>query len=235
MNRLPEPELMDDPAQAQAYAHADFSEPHQRFITLFSEEFPTLDLRGRVLDLGCGSADVTVRFARAFPHCQIAAVDGAESMLTHAQALIAQAGLQTRIQLVRQRLPASQLTPHRYDAIISNSLLHHLHDPGVLWETIKASARNGAAIFVLDLMRPARVDDAQALVLKYAQNEPDILKRDFFNSLRAAFSVDEICSQLLAARLEYLHVRAVSDRHVLISGIFQTDKHQGSSDPTPAR
>ena len=79
------------------------------------------------------------------------------------------------------------------------------------------------------------VDAAHALVRKYAQTEPEILKRDFLNSLRAAFRIDEIRDQLLAAHLEYLHVRTVSDRHVLISGIFQTDRSQGRADPTPAR
>lgn len=222
MDRLPEPELMDDPAQAYAYAHADFSEPHQRFVTLFAEEFPGLDVRGRVLDLGCGAADVTLRFARAFPHCTIDAVDGAEPMLQHAQELIARAGMQSRIHLVHQRLPALQLAAHSYGTIISNSLLHHLHDPGMLWSAINTHACDGAAIFVLDLLRPASVEQARALVDQYAHDAPDILKRDFFNSLRAAFHADEIRTQLHHCRLPYLRVRVVSDRHLLISGIFRT-------------
>ncbi len=221
MNRLPEPELMDDPAQAHAYAHADFSEPHQRFVSLFAEEFPSLDLRGRVLDLGCGAADVTLRFARAFPHCAIDAVDGAAAMLTHAQQRIAAAGMQERIRLLHQCLPATQLPRRSYDAIISNSLLHHLHEPSVLWNAIKDHARAGCAIFILDLLRPASVTAAHALVAQYAGAEPDILKRDFFNSLLAAFDTGEIHAQLQHAGLQNLALRAISDRHVLISGRFQ--------------
>ncbi len=222
MNRLPEPELMNDPAQAHAYAHADFAEPHQRFVSLFAEEFPTLELRGRVLDLGCGAADVTLRFARAHPHCVIDAVDGAAAMLTHARELITSAGMQARIQLLHQYLPTTQLPPHGYDAIISNSVLHHLHDPQVLWASVKTHARNGAAIFVLDLFRPASIAHAQALVEHYACNAPEVLRRDFFNSLRAAFRGDEIHVQLQQAGLEHLTVRTVSDRHVLISGIIHS-------------
>lgn len=220
MNRIPEPELMNDPEQALAYAHADFSEPHQRFVSLFAEEFPTLEMRGRVLDLGCGAADVTLRFARAFPHCTIDAVDGAEQMLQHAQDLLARAGMQSRIRLLHQCLPTTQLVAHRYDAIISNSLLHHLHEPGTLWSTVKTYAHPGTAIFVLDLLRPASIEQARTLVDRYAGDEPEILKRDFFNSLLAAFRIDEIHTQLLQSDLRFLRVRAVSDRHVLISGIF---------------
>ena len=221
MDRLPEPELMDDPAQAHAYAHADFSEPHQRFVTLFAEEFPGLDVRGRVLDLGCGAADVTLRFARAFPHCVVDGVDGAEPMLKHAQELIARAGMQSRIHLLHQCLPALQLATHSYGTIISNSLLHHLHDPNMLWNALNTHACDGAAIFVLDLLRPASIEHARALVDQYARDAADILKRDFFNSLRAAFRAGEIRAQLQHCRLPYLRVRTVSDRHLLISGIFR--------------
>lgn len=221
---------MNDPAQAHAYAHADFSEPHQRFVDLFVEEFPILDLRGRVLDLGCGAADVTLRFARAFPECVIDAVDGAEAMLEHARKMVTQAGMQSRIHLLRQCLPATQLPRHGYDAVISNSLLHHLHDPHVLWDSIKNHARTGAAIFVLDLLRPATMEQAHALVELHARDEPAILKRDFFNSLLAAFREGEIRLQLQECGLPRLQVRTVSDRHVLISGIFQAGNqgHDGS-------
>ena len=65
MQRRPEPELMDDEAQALAYARADFAEPHDRFVALLRERVGAP--AGRALDLGCGPGDVTFRVARAFP------------------------------------------------------------------------------------------------------------------------------------------------------------------------
>ncbi len=53
MERVPELELMDDAAQAEAYARADFSEPHNHFVELFKQCFPG-PVQGAVLDLGCG-------------------------------------------------------------------------------------------------------------------------------------------------------------------------------------
>lgn len=51
MDRAPEPELMDDAAQAMAYAEADFSEPHGRFIELYRETAAgTAQLRAAGLD-----------------------------------------------------------------------------------------------------------------------------------------------------------------------------------------
>ncbi len=67
---------MESPAQAEAYARADFSAPHQRFVELFNEKFPNLDPRGTVLDLGCGPGDIALRFAQAHPHCTVHGLDG---------------------------------------------------------------------------------------------------------------------------------------------------------------
>lgn len=220
MQRIPEPELMDDPAQAQAYAHADFSAPHNQFIDLFRQTFPGLDVRGRALDLGCGSGDVTLRFARAHPHCVIDAIDGAKAMLQHARTLLTGSGFQSRVTLLHRRLPVDRLTKHSYDVIISNSLLHHLHNPQVLWDTIKTHAHDRTAIHVMDLMRPATPKAALDLVERHAGSEPEILKRDFYNSLLAAFRPEEVALQLKQSGLDTLTVRAVSDRHLLVSGQF---------------
>jgi SAM-dependent methyltransferase len=62
MQRIPEPELMDEAEQARAYAMADFAEPNARFVGYFETEFPEL-LTGSVLDLGCGPGDIVLRLA----------------------------------------------------------------------------------------------------------------------------------------------------------------------------
>lgn len=217
MERIPEPELMEDPAQAEAYAAADFSEPHQAFVGHFARLFPSFR-RGRVLDLGCGPADVTIRFVRAFPQARIVGVDGAEAMLALARRAIAASGLRNRIALMRSRLPDETLRGAGFDAIISNSLLHHLADPRVLWQTAKNAARPGAPVMAMDLMRPGSIDAAQALVALHASDAPPVLQRDFFNSLLAAYRPDEVRVQVVAAGLDRCSVEVVSDRHWLVWG-----------------
>ena len=80
MERIPEPDLMDDAEQAEAYAEADFSEPHEAFVRHFKTCFPDF-LSGELLDLGCGTADVIIRLARVFPGVNITGIDGAQAML----------------------------------------------------------------------------------------------------------------------------------------------------------
>jgi len=40
------------------YAQADFSGPNKQFLALFAAKFPDFPGNGRVLDLGCGPADI---------------------------------------------------------------------------------------------------------------------------------------------------------------------------------
>lgn len=215
MERTPEPELMDDMEQARAYAEADFSEPHQAFVEHFRARFP--DFRGgRVLDLGCGPADVTVRFAHAFPDTHLTALDGSAPMLAFARRRVEAEDLAGRIELVLRRLPAA--VAGGYDAVISNSLLHHLADPAVLWDTIRMAGRPGACVLVMDLMRPSSIEEAERLVACHAADAPAVLRRDFFNSLLAAYQPREVAAQLAAAGFTRFRVEAVSDRHLLAWG-----------------
>lgn len=219
MERIPEPELMEDAAQAQAYAAADFSAPHQALIDFFRARFP--DHRPRhVLDLGCGAADVTIRFARAYPDAMVTGVDGAAAMLERGHEAVQRAGLSSHIVLAQRRLPADSLPAHSFDTVISNSLLHHLHDPMVLWQAIQAAAAPGAAVMIVDLLRPASREHAARLVAQYAAGEPEILRRDFLNSLLAAFRAEEVRTQLARAGLDALAVEVLSDRHLAVHGML---------------
>lgn len=219
MERIPEPELMNGPEQARAYAEADFEEPNSRFVRLFRETFPDLS-PAAILDLGCGPADITIRLARFYPEALVDGVDGAPAMLRFGQEAVAAAGLSERVRLWECVLPALSLPPRPYGAIVSNSLLHHLPDPAVLWRTIRARAAKGCAVLVMDLRRPAGRADAAAIVEKYSGSEPAVLKRDFFNSLLAAFRPGEVAVQLKRAGLSGLQVREASDRHLAVTGIL---------------
>jgi cyclopropane fatty-acyl-phospholipid synthase-like methyltransferase len=219
MERIPEPELMDDAEQARAYAGADFSEPHQAFVERFAQCFPRHRPR-RVLDLGCGAADITIRFARAYPGCKLTGVDGAPAMLALARDAITRVELDHRVHLHELRLPDKTLAPHAFDTLISNSLLHHLADPQVLWRAVEDYAEPGAAVFMMDLRRPDTRKQAGRLVQEYSGNEPEVLRRDFFNSLLAAYRPEEITEQLARAALSQLRVEAVGDRHVAVYGLL---------------
>src|SRR5688572_20354095 len=122
MERIVEPELMDTADQAEAYAIADFADVNQAFVDRLRSRFPDF-VRGEVVDLGCGPADIPIRLCNALSDVRITAVDGSRSMLEHAARAIIRLGLRDRIELVIGRLPGCLPPDRRFDAVISNSLL----------------------------------------------------------------------------------------------------------------
>lgn len=217
MQRVPEPELMDDEAQAHAYAEADFSEPNRHFAALFAEHVGPA-FAGRLCDLGCGPAEIPLLLAEAHPEAQVIAVDGSAEMLAAGQARYAQRPAWGRVQLVEALMPVTALPGGPFDAVISNSLLHHLHQPEALWASVRALGRPGTTVLVMDLFRPPTPEAAQAIVDRYADGAPEVLRVDFYNSLLAAFEPDEVRAQLAAAGLGGLVVSTISDRHLLVTG-----------------
>ena len=215
MHRVLEPELMEEQEQVKAYAEADFSESNYRFIELVSESINP-GFSGKALDLGCGPGDISYRFAKQFPDCTIDAVDGSKPMLDYA-AKRPIPELSQKINFIHARIPFKTALTRSYDVVFSNSFLHHLPDPQVLWQTVKTCAGTQTSIVIMDLFRPESEAAASLLVNEYAANEPDILKHDFYHSLLAAFTLDEIRLQLNYAQMN-LAVKQISNRHVLISG-----------------
>jgi trans-aconitate methyltransferase len=218
MHRQLEPELMEDAEQVKAYAEADFETPHGLFMELLRKRFNRPTFHSTALDLGCGPGDISRRFACAYPEACVDALDGSKAMLNYAKLLLSNE-LAARINFIHAKLPVGRLPQPGYAVIFSNSLLHHLPDPQVLWSTLKQFALPRTFVAVMDLLRPASVDEARRLVVQHACGEPAILQADFYASLLAAFTPDEIAAQLVSARLD-LHVQEVGDRHVFISGLI---------------
>src|SRR5687768_11653429 len=159
MKRLLEPEVMDDPAQAAAYAHADFAGVNQGFVDRFLALFPDL-ARGVVVDLGCGPADIPDRLGAARPELRCVGVDASLAMLRHARA--------SRVAPVAARLGALPFRDRCFTAIVSNSLLHHLPEPILFWSETARIGHAGAPVLVMDLHRPESPDAARTIVDTYA-------------------------------------------------------------------
>jgi len=219
MKRIPESELMETDEQARAYSEADFEAPHSMFVNLFVERFGA-EIRGDVLDAGCGPADIAVRFAEACSCCTVHGVDASEAMIRYGQERVSAHGLEERIRLYQGYLPGVELPVERFQTVMVNSLLHHLPAPGMMWDILKqyASAGSSVPVFVMDLIRPASIEDAAGLVEQYCGDEAEVLKRDFYNSLLAAYRPEEVRLQLAEAGLDFLEVEVVSDRHFVVWG-----------------
>jgi ubiquinone/menaquinone biosynthesis C-methylase UbiE len=203
--------------QSLAYANADFASSNQLFVDHVLGDSPRT-LRD-VIDIGCGPCDVMLRLADARPDIRITAVDGSAAMIELASQAVRAAGHESRIVVMQGHIPGLALPERGFDAILSKDLLHHLPDPMVLWSEARRLGRQGSAVFVMDLIRPATQQDARNIVELVAPDEHPILKEDFYNSLCAAFTIDEVRAQILQAGL-LLRATQINDRHMLITGVL---------------
>jgi ubiquinone/menaquinone biosynthesis C-methylase UbiE len=217
VDRILEPELMIDEAQTLAYAKADFEQVNQGFVDRYRASFPK-GIGGKMVDLGCGPGDIPVRFARALPGYTITAVDGSEAMVALAQQAVIAAGVADRVQVQHARLPMLPLPLQSFDAVVSNSLVHHMPDPFVFWNELVRLGKPGATVLIMDLFRPESTARARAIVESYAAQEAPILKEDFYNSLCAAFTLREVRSQIRSRGLGGLVCELASDRHWVVWG-----------------
>lgn len=228
--RRPEPELMDGDDQAAAYAAADFSVEDgafaDRFLALVQPGWG--DGSGRaVLDLGCGPGNISERLARRLPAAQVLGLDGAAAMLAIADdrrrradpPLPGLAYRQVTFPLDPATLEALRARC-RWDAVVCNSVLHHLHEPAVFWQTLRELVPAGALLLLRDLRRPDDEPTRLALVQRHAADAPAVLRHDFAASLAAAFTPAEVEGQLLQAGLTGLQVRPLGDRHLEVWGIL---------------
>jgi SAM-dependent methyltransferase len=232
MQRLPEPELMDDALQAHAYAAADFSATDQALVDTVLERLAAVSPQApgqpeRMVDLGCGPGNISFRLAQACPNATVLGLDGAAAMLELADQRRQNdpgpwTGLRFQLACLPlapgaiENLPGAWRPP--FTTLVSNSLLHHLHDPQVLWRSLLQLGAPGALVVVRDLRRPSDQQTLEALVERHAAGAPAVLRRDYALSLRAAFRADEVADQLLAAGLQELTVRELGDRHLEVVG-----------------
>ena len=222
MQRVPEPELMDDADQARAYAAADFTAGDQQTIALIRalvSENATGVSPARVIDLGCGPGNITLRLGEVFPEAEVIGVDGADAMLKLARARAS--AQDCRVQFLEcplQRLNDSPLVGTA-DLIVSNSLLHHLHQPDLLWLLTRTLARPGCRVLHRDLRRPASPAELDRLQRRHLPDAPQVLINDFRASLAAAFEPEEVESQLQNAGLTRLTVVEEDDRYLVVSGL----------------
>lgn len=222
MNRVLEPELMLSKKQVMAYSKADFMQSDQYFVQMIQSRISNQTPK-KIIDLGCGPGNISFLLAITFPHAEVVAIDGSLTMIEMAEEIHTNQYTSIKnLKFIKSKIPISGSLINEmgnFDLIVSNSLLHHLHNPEVLWQDILKLAKNNAYLYLGDLVRPDSKQSALNLLDQYASDADEILKEDFYNSLLAAFSVDEVKIQLKQRpQLVKVKVNKVTDRHLHIYG-----------------
>ena len=208
--RVLEPEVMDTAEDARDYDAMDHAAVNRFFAADFLKVW---DGQTFILDVGTGTAQIPIELCRQDPRAEVVAIDLADHMLELARRNIEAAGLTARIQLAKIDAKVILYHPGAVGAVVSNSIIHHIHDPAVCFEQMNAACRAGGLLFVRDLLRPDDLVTLNGLVETYAAGANDHQRRLFADSLHAALTLDEV--REMVGRLGYAAetVTQTSDRH----------------------
>ena len=166
-----------------------------------------------MLDLGTGTAQIPILLCQATADVRIIAADAAVSMLDLARLNVEIAGLRDRIQLDHSDAKGMAYRDHMFDAVISNSIVHHIPQPReVLREAVRVS-KPGGLLFFRDLTRPANDDEVSRLVEVYAAGCNEHQQTLFRDSLRAALTLEEMRELVAEFGFAAETVQVTSDRH----------------------
>jgi len=218
-HRIPEPELMEDEIQVQAYSGFDFREIHKELVESGYVRLPEQFHPKRILDLGVGSGEVSLLWADRFPDSEFSLLDGSLTMLQRNQKAWMERGLS---EFTLYPITLQEFFPEiAFELIVSNSLFHHLGDPYDFWSCLQRSSSAGTFVVITDLLRPETLSRAKLLVEKYAPKAPEQLCQDFFNSLCAGYTLSELHSMLRVLRLQdRLRLEQITDRHWILFGFL---------------
>lgn len=193
---MPEPNLvMESVAQTTSFSQAGDKNGVLEFLYLYNALQITSILKpgDRVLDLACGPAHQLLQIARLNPDARFVGVDASPAMLACAQNTLVR-GRVNNVELMQGDMTRlMSLEDGSMDCVICTMSLHHLPDYATLCTTLSEVRRilkpQGRYYFVdfgrLKLLRTQRffADDL---------HQPTQFTVDYFNSLRAAFSVEEL-------------------------------------------
>ena len=210
LHRVLETEVMDTPEEARDYDAMAHDAVNRAFV---NDMLAAGEVGFDVLDLGTGTAQIPLELCRQYADCRVKGVDLSMHMLDLARINIEQAGFAQRITVERgdaKRLPFDE---GAFDAVISNSIVHHVPDPMVVLAEAVRVTLAGGLVFFRDLMRPQSRKEVAEFVRLYAGNENPRQRKMFDDSLCAALSLVEIRRLVGSLGFAPETVQASSDRH----------------------
>ncbi|AAP99860.1 MULTISPECIES: class I SAM-dependent methyltransferase [Prochlorococcus] len=229
MQRVTEPELMLAPDQVQAYAEADFSSSEASMLSevdlLIRDRGMHIDRKKLIVDLGCGPGNITQRLADQWPEAKVLGLDDSPEMLMYARKKQKEK-ISFLERITYKKINISQIAngdfPFREcaDLVVSNSLIHHIHDPLIFIKALKNISKHGAIHFHRDLRRPSSLEEALAIKQKHLPTAPSVMEKDFIASLKAAYTSREISQYLKDSELNSFKVVEVDDRYLDVFGVI---------------
>lgn len=190
--REPEPEGMEEEEDVDAYASSAAEQHLDRLDSELVRQLVSTGVReGLALDAGTGPGSIPLKLCLEVSGLSVIGVDVSMPMLRRAREAASAAGVGERLSYVCADVKALPFRDRAFDLVMSNSLLHHLHDPLPCLDEIARVAREKAAVVMKDLRRPQRFL-YRLHVAYFGRRYEGRMKSLFEASVRSAFTLGEM-------------------------------------------
>lgn len=208
--RVPEPEVMDDSSEVEAYSSAAAEAYLNKIDDTFVEHALRLigSVSGRAIDIGCGPGQIVMKLAARLPQWRFIGVDRSLTMIRRGREITEshaartgghiQASAPTNLCFLVGDAGTLPFGNGSIDLVLCNSVLHHVGDPMRLFLEIRRIAKPGAAILVRDLRRPSRA--LFPLHVRWNGRHYDgLMYKLYRESVRAAYTAEEVSAMMRTA------------------------------------
>jgi len=192
LRRKPEPEVMGDADEVEAYASA----AAQAYLdaidnTLVDQVVALGRTSGWLLDIGTGPGGIPLKIAARLPKLQVVGVDYSVNMILAAQRAAAGQELARRVHFVVGDGNRLAFPDACFDLVLSNSVLHHFQNPVALMNEMTRVARPDGIVLLRDLRRPGRLI-FPLHVGWYGRHYSGLMKKLYVDSVHAAYTGEEL-------------------------------------------
>ncbi len=228
MKRKAEPELMKRREQVIAYSEGDFNEGENNFIKFINNYLKNnrikLSNKDLIVDLGCGPGNITEKLSINWPHVNVLGIDGSEEMILKAKSnknkkeLFRASNNLNYLCADVKKITLKDISAKKVSLLVSNSLIHHINHLDQFFEFLLTLSTKETINFHKDLIRPNDKKTAIQLKAKCLNEFSSILADDFYASLLASYTREELKNKVIEKKLFNMDVIQENNKYLILYG-----------------
>jgi tRNA (cmo5U34)-methyltransferase len=131
---------------------------YDEMIARVAQYLPARPPRPRILELGCGTGNLSLVLAGRYPDAELTLVDASAELIEIARARLAELAPGVSVLPVVRRFEDFEPEPAGFDLVTSCIALHHVVDKAQLYAMIQRALQSGGELLFADQMLGATPD-----------------------------------------------------------------------------